>query len=74
MCRKRRAAERELESRVSQEEVLASEESKTKLPGLLEMDQALWDHIQHVITTIKPLPSTMQQLQELAKQVCTLTL
>lgn len=70
VCFRKRRAERESESasRISQEEGIVSEEtSKAKLPGLLELDQALLDHVQHAITNIKPLPSIKQQLQELAK-------
>lgn len=67
--RKRVKADRESESRISLNEDVpnVNDGSRTKLPGQLEMDQGLWDHIQHVLTNIKPLPSTTQQLQELAK-------
>ncbi len=69
MCRKRGKAERESDTRISQEvnEGVNGDESKNKLPGLLEIDTGLWDHIQQVLNTIKPLPSTTQQVQELAK-------
>ena len=62
-CRKRAKPERESESRISQE----INEDGNKLPGQLELDHSLWDHIQHAMISIKPLVSTRQQLQELAK-------
>lgn len=68
VCYRRRKAERESDSRTSQEEAIVSDETmKAKLPGLLELDQGLLVHIQHVVTNIKPHPSITQQLQELAK-------
>ena len=55
------------ESRLSEESHLASEDSKPTLIGLLELDQGLWDHIEKVQTTIKPLLSVREQMKELAK-------
>lgn len=71
LCRRRGKTERESESRISQdnEGPIVSDGSKIKLPGQLEFDQGLWEHIQQISNTIKPLPSTIQQLQEIAKQV-----
>ena len=60
-------AERESESRISQDLNEDNNGGSTKLPGQLEVDQGLWDQIQHTIATIKPLPSTTQQFQDLAK-------
>lgn len=69
-CRRRGKTERESESRISQDnEGIVSDGSKIKLPGQLELDQGLWEHIQQISNTIKPLPSTIQQLQEIARQV-----
>lgn len=70
MYRKRGKTDRESEPRIPQEaaeEISGGDENKSKLPGLLEVDNGLWDHIQQVINTIKPLPSPFQQVQELAK-------
>lgn len=69
--RKRTKAERESESRISDMNEDALEGSKTKLPGQLEVDQGLWEHILYAMTNIKLLPSTTQQLQDLAKYACT---
>ena len=66
--RKRGRAEHEAESRVSEESTeVPSDGSKPILPGLLEVDEGLWDHIQHVQTVIKLLPSARDQVEELAK-------
>ena len=62
-------ADRESESRISQDlnEDNNNGGGSIKLHGQLEVDQGLLDQIQHAIATIKPLPSTIQQFQELAK-------
>ena len=40
---------------------------KASLPGLLELDTGLWNHITHTQTNIMPLPAPQQQVQEIAK-------
>ncbi len=68
LCRKRGRAERETESRLSMDSnEIQSEESKPSLAGLFEVDKRLWEHIQHVQTNVKHLPSTKEQVEQVAK-------
>ena len=40
---------------------------KPSLPGLLEVDTGLWTHITHTQTSILPMDSPTQQVEQLAK-------
>lgn len=40
---------------------------KLPLPGLLQVDSALWTHISHTHSSILPLASPVQQVKQLAK-------
>lgn len=40
---------------------------KPSLPGLLEVDTGLWAHISHTQSSILPLASPTEQVEQLAK-------
>lgn len=59
-----------MESRTSEENELTKTDSKVGLPAggtVLELDKGLINHCKHVQTSIKPLTTTSQQVQELAR-------
>jgi len=59
-----------VESRTSEENEVTKTDSKAGLPAsgtVLELDKGLINHCKHVHTNIKPLTTTAQQVQELAR-------
>ena len=70
VCSKRSKADRDVESRTSEENELSKSDSKTGLPtsvAILEPDKGLMSHCKHVQTSIKSLSTSTQQVQELAR-------
>ena len=66
-CSKKLKAERDLESRISEESEEAARPSPEKLPGLLQPDPKLWAHLNHTLSHIQPLTTAREQVTQLAK-------
>ena len=64
---RKKARDREVESRISEESEEPVVPPAEKLPGLLPPDPGLWEHITYTRTHLHPLPSSQEQVKELAR-------